>query len=81
VIGGEGATARLVEQHRLGRCCPNTASEIKELLRHLITGRTQIEIPRAGVKAVFDYRVLAGKLACVLDKVCAERDRQVLPLP
>ena len=81
VIGGEGATARLVEQHRLGRCCPNTTPEIKELLRHLITGRTQIETPRAGVKAAFDYRVLAGKLACILDEVCAERDRQALPLP
>jgi glycosyltransferase involved in cell wall biosynthesis len=75
VIGGEGATARLVERHRLGRCCPNTTPEIKELLRHLITGRTQIETPRRADTAAFDYRVLAGKLACVLDKVCAERAR------
>jgi glycosyltransferase involved in cell wall biosynthesis len=75
VIGGEGATARLVEQHRLGRCCPNTTPEIKELLRHLITGRTQIETPRPADTAAFDYRVLAGKLACVLDEACAERAR------
>jgi glycosyltransferase involved in cell wall biosynthesis len=80
VIGGEGATAHLVERHRLGRCYPNRTPEIKDLLRQLITGRTRIETPRADDKAAFDYRVLAGQLASTLDEACA-KSTQASSLP
>jgi hypothetical protein len=75
VIGGEGATARLVEQHRLGRCCSNQVLEIKELLWRLITGQTRIEPPQPADTARFDYPILAGELACVLDAICAEKTK------
>jgi glycosyltransferase involved in cell wall biosynthesis len=75
VIGGEGATARLVEQYQLGRCCPNHVPAIKTLLWHLITGQTRIEPPQTVSRAHFDYYTLTGELAHLLDSVCAEKQR------
>src|SRR5205823_2738648 len=45
VIGGEGATVRLVEGNRLGACWPNQVSVIKDRLTDIVTGRTTIEAP------------------------------------
>jgi len=73
VIGGEGATARLVDQHRLGVCCPNRTSEIKSLIESLATGQTRIAPPRREERERFAYRSLAGDLASVLDAVSAGR--------
>ena len=75
VIGNEGATANLVNRHRLGRCCPNDVSAIKELLWSLIQGHTQIKSPPQTEITQFHYRVLTGKLASVLDQACAEMAR------
>jgi hypothetical protein len=72
VIGGEGATVRLVEQHRLGQCCPNRVPETKKIICGLLTGRTRIEPPQPKDRDCFDYRVLTRELAGVLDAVCAE---------
>lgn len=71
VIGGEGATAQLVNKHRLGICCPNQTSEIKILIQSLVTGQTRIVPPRQEERERFAYRTLAGDLASVLDSVCA----------
>jgi len=75
VIGKEGATANLVNRHRLGRCCPNDVSPIKELLGSLIQGHTRIKSSPQTEITQFHYRVLTGKLASVLDQVCAEKAR------
>ena len=69
VIGGEGATAHLVEQHRLGRCCPNQVAAIKKLLWCLATGRTQLNSPPPRERTRFHYRMLTGELARILDTV------------
>jgi glycosyltransferase involved in cell wall biosynthesis len=69
VIGGEGATVALVERHRLGKCCPNEASAIKELLLLLVTGRLRIEPPRPEERETFHYNNITKKLAQVFDAV------------
>ena len=71
VIGGEGATAHLVEQHQLGHCCANRVADIKTLLLRLATGQTQIDPPQPSVTARFDYRMLTGELAKVFDAAYA----------
>lgn len=71
VIGGEGATASLVERHRLGRCCPNQVSDIKKLVSTLINRQAWIEPPLPADTQRFDYQILTGELARVLDSVCA----------
>jgi glycosyltransferase involved in cell wall biosynthesis len=73
VIGGDGATAHLVEQRQLGICCPNQVSDIKAMLSLLVTGQTQIAPPRKEEQARFEYRTLAGDLASVLDTACAAK--------
>ena len=75
VIGNEGATANLVNRHRLGRCCPNDVPSIKELLLSLTHGHTQIKSPPQTNITQFHYRVLTGKLASVLDQACTEMAR------
>ena len=67
VIGGEGATAHLVEKHRLGACCRNEVSDIKTMLSQLTGDKKQIKALPTEEKARFDYRTLAGQLASVLD--------------
>jgi glycosyltransferase involved in cell wall biosynthesis len=69
VIGGEGATKSLVERHRLGRCCPNDVSAIKELLLLLVTGRLVIEPPPPEERETFHYSNITKKLAQVFDAV------------
>ena len=75
VIGGEGATANVVQRHGLGVCCPNQVSAIKTLLRRLATTEIRLERPSTTNKAPFDYRNLTGELAKVLDDVCLEDAR------
>ncbi len=72
VIGGEGATANLVERHRLGKCCPNETAEIKRLLSGLTNGDIRIDPPPSTDRKRFDYQSLAGELAAVLDSACAK---------
>ena len=75
VIGNEGATANLVNRHRLGKCCPNEVSPIKDLLWSLTQGHTQINSPSQTNITQFHYRALTGKLASVLHQACAENAR------
>lgn len=75
VLGGEGATASLVERYRLGKCCPNQHAAIKELLWRLIVGQEHIGPPRAADITRFDYAILTGELARVLDAVCTKSQR------
>ena len=70
VIGGEGATANLVENHRLGLCCPNQVPQIRELLYRLVTGRAKIPMPAEQEVEKFHYRNIVGRVADVLARVC-----------
>jgi hypothetical protein len=67
VIGGEGATAHLVERHRLGACCRNDVADIKSMLSRILTGRVRLTPPPKEELARFEYRTLARDLASVLD--------------
>lgn len=73
VIGGEGATANLVQRHRLGRCCPNTVQEIKRTLVSILSSESALCAPTPADTEQFSYRALSGRLAEMLDRVCAER--------
>lgn len=73
VIGGEGATANLVERHRLGRCCPNTVQEIKRTLVSILSSESVLCAPTPADTEQFSYRALSGRLAGMLDRVCEER--------
>ncbi len=78
VIGGEGATAALVERHQLGLCCPNDVSAIKQILVLLIEGKLQIPLPSQEQSEKFHYRNLTQKLSQILDAVVATKAQQVL---
>lgn len=69
IIGGEGATGRLVTEHRLGHCCLNNVLNIKELLLRLLSGEVEIGSPKHADVSRFDYQNLAGELAGVLNSV------------
>jgi len=71
VIGGEGATGHLLENHQLGVSCPNEVAAIKKMLSRLVTGQAEIAPPRKEALTSFRYRNLTGKLASVLDTVYA----------
>ena len=73
VIGGEGATANLVQRHRLGRCCPNTVQEIKRTLVSILLSESALLAPTPADIEQFSYRALTGRLAEVLERVCEER--------
>jgi hypothetical protein len=73
VIGGEGATANLVQRHRLGRCCPNTVKEIKRTLLSILSSESPLLAPTPADTEQFSYRALSGRLAELLDRVCEER--------
>jgi len=75
VLGGEGATADLVQQNRLGYCCPNRVQNVKRLLVALLSDRSGLVIPNPADIEKFSYRALSGKLAELLDSIVAERSR------
>jgi hypothetical protein len=81
VIGGEGATANLVERYQLGLCCKNQLTAIKEMLQGLIENRIVIKLPPLAARTRFNYRVLAGDLAEVLEAAYLERQSGPLALP
>jgi hypothetical protein len=72
VIGGEGATAALIQNERLGVCWPNRSAIIKEELYSLIEGRTSIEAASSRDVQRFHYRALTAQLADVLNAVVAK---------
>ena len=71
VVGGEGATAALVERHALGVCRANDREALASLLRDLIAGRKQLDAPPRAVISRFDYRHLSRELAGVFDSAVA----------
>jgi len=76
IIGGEGATADLVERERLGVICPDRVPEIKELLRGLVSGGLQVPAPSAATVAAFSYSNLTQRLAAIFDEAIEEYGRR-----
>jgi hypothetical protein len=73
VIGGEGATANLVQRHRLGLCCPNTVQDVKRTLMSILSSESVLCAPTPADTEQFSYRALSGRLAELLDHVCEEQ--------
>lgn len=69
LIGGEGATASLVQRHRLGLAGSNNGGQIRQLLLDVIEGRQKLLAPAQQEIDRFNYRSLTADLACVLDEV------------
>jgi glycosyltransferase involved in cell wall biosynthesis len=76
LIGGEGATASLVQRHRLGLACPNDADQIRRLIVDLVERRQSLPAPAPEEVDRFNYRSLTGDLAKVLDEVYQARQRK-----
>ena len=72
LIGGEGATANLVQQHQLGLVCPNDRGSIRHLLLELVKGSRSLPFPLPGEVERFNYRTLTADLARVFDEVHRE---------
>ncbi len=72
LIGGEGATANLVNRHALGVSSPNEVESIKALLHELATGNRKLVPPDAARVNRFEYRSLTGELSAVLDAAARE---------
>lgn len=73
VIGGEGATANLVQRHRLGHCCQNSVQDIKRTLVSILLSESSLQAPTPADTEQFSYRALTGRLADLLDRVCEEQ--------
>ena len=69
LIGGEGATANLVNRHALGISSSNQIEAIKLLLNDLATGKQRLNPPDPALVNRFEYVSLTGQLAAVLDAV------------
>jgi hypothetical protein len=72
VLGGEGATANLVQRHRLGRCCPNRVQEAKRALIEVMTDRSTLAAPNPADTAQFSYPILSKRLADLFNEVVGE---------
>ena len=73
LIGGEGATANLVQRYHLGASCPNSIGGVKRLLRGIVEGTETIPVPDQEQVKRFEYQSLTGELAVLLDAVVAEQ--------
>ena len=76
LIGGEGATANLVNRHALGVSSPNQVESIKALLHELANGNRKLVPPDAARVNRFEYRSLTGELSAVLDAAVRESERR-----
>jgi glycosyltransferase involved in cell wall biosynthesis len=63
LIGGEGATASLVDRYRLGLSTTDQKDDIAGMLERLIARADALPIPSVETIARFDYRRLTGELA------------------
>jgi glycosyltransferase involved in cell wall biosynthesis len=77
LVGGEGATANLVQRHRLGLACRNDADEIREVMTDVLEGRRALSASPQEEIDRFNYRSLTADLARVLDDVWKERREEL----
>ena len=76
LIGGEGATANLVNRHGLGVSSANQVESIKALIHAVATGKQKLVPPDAARVNRFEYRSLTGELSTVLDAAVRESKRR-----
>lgn len=69
LVGGEGATANLVQRHRLGLACANNAEKIRHTLLHAIEHPEALAVPDREEVNRFNYRSLTASLAKTLDEL------------
>lgn len=69
LIGGEGATARLMRQHHLGLVCPNNIEEVTNLFLQLQATPGLLQAPTSEAAGKFDYREISGTVAEVLNQI------------
>jgi glycosyltransferase involved in cell wall biosynthesis len=72
LVGGEGATAGLVQRHNLGLTCSNEVKELKQTLHRLVSGSISLTPPDRQTVDLFSYRRLASSLADALNAVETE---------
>ncbi|HKU50881.1 MAG TPA: hypothetical protein VJQ25_00315, partial [Nitrospira sp.] len=77
LIGGEGATANLVQRHRVGLTASNHVDHIRRLILDVVEGRQSLSVPGSDEVDRFNYQSLTGKLAKVLDEVYQEKGRKL----
>lgn len=73
VIGGEGATAALVNRFNLGLCCRNRREDISALLRDLVARRIVLNGPDQSNVEQFNYKHLTRRLADMFNEICQEK--------
>jgi glycosyltransferase involved in cell wall biosynthesis len=76
LIGGEGATANLVQRHRFGLTTSNHVDHVRRLILDLVEGRQSLSVPGFEEVERFNYQTLTGQLAKVLDEVYQEKARK-----
>ncbi len=69
LVGGEGATASLVREHKLGHVCADNHEDLCAAITALVDGRLSIVPPATETIAAFGYAALTRQLAGVLDEV------------
>lgn len=69
LIGGEGATARLVRRHHLGLVCPNDVENVTKLLLQLRAKPELLQPPISESAGKFDYRGISANVAKLLSKI------------
>jgi glycosyltransferase involved in cell wall biosynthesis len=77
LVGGEGATAGLVQRHNLGMTCSNEVHELKRLLSQLVSGSMRLGPPDRQTVHRFNYCRLACVLAETLNAVQGEASASV----
>jgi len=71
VVGGDGATANLVNKHQLGVTCRNDAQALGAFLRRIVAANG-VHAGGAAARSAFQYRQLTERLASMLDEVTAQ---------
>jgi hypothetical protein len=73
MLGGEGATAALVRDARLGTCCADEPRAVGDLLAALVDGRARLSAPAPDAVERFNYRSLTARLDTIFEDVAYRR--------
>ena len=69
IVGGEGATANLVERYNLGLTCGNSVERLATMLERMVSEEIQVAENSGSGLQRFSYRSLSGELARVFDQL------------
>ena len=72
MIGGEGATANLINRTGLGRVCPNNVTQIKSTLISLLEASDKPAVQDKSVIEQFAYSELTKSVASCMDKAISD---------